>query len=57
MKTTFYTSIEDTVIEPFPNHALKTVANFVDPATSAKEWVDPIPWSPLRIYFLNILSR
>ena len=31
----------DIVIELFPNHAPKTVANFVDLATGAKEWVDP----------------
>ena len=31
----------DIVIELFPNHAPKTVANFVELATGAKEWVDP----------------
>ena len=37
----FYTSMGDIVIELFPNHAPKTVANFVELATGAKEWVDP----------------
>ncbi len=31
----------DIVIELFPNHAPKTVANFVELATGAKEWTDP----------------
>ena len=29
------------MIELFPNHTPKTVKNFVDLATGAKEWVDP----------------
>ena len=37
----FNTSMGDLIIELFPNHAPKTVANFVDLATGAKEWVDP----------------
>ena len=37
----FHTSMGDIVIELFPNHAPKTVANFVELATGAKEWVDP----------------
>jgi len=40
-QTTLHTSMGDIVIELFPNHAPKTVANFVDLATGAKEWVDP----------------
>ena len=36
-----HTSMGDITIELFPNHAPKTVANFVDLATGAKEWVDP----------------
>ena len=37
----FHTSMGDIVIELFPNHAPKTVANFVELATGAKEWLDP----------------
>ena len=40
-QATLHTSMGDIVIELFPNHAPKTVANFVDLATGAKEWVDP----------------
>ena len=40
-QTVFHTSMGDIVIELFPNHAPKTVANFVDLATGAKEWIDP----------------
>ena len=36
-----HTSMGDITIELFPNHAPKTVANFVELATGAKEWVDP----------------
>ena len=38
---TLHTSVGDIVLELFPNHAPKTVANFVELATGAKEWVDP----------------
>jgi peptidyl-prolyl cis-trans isomerase A (cyclophilin A) len=38
---TLHTSLGDIVIELFPNHAPKTVANFVELATGAKEWTDP----------------
>ena len=31
----------DITVELFPNHAPKTVANFVELATGAREWVDP----------------
>jgi len=31
----------DITIELFPNHAPKTVANFVELASGAREWVDP----------------
>jgi peptidyl-prolyl cis-trans isomerase A (cyclophilin A) len=40
-QATLHTSMGDIVIELFPNHAPKTVQNFVDLATGAKEWVDP----------------
>ena len=36
-----HTSDGDITIELFPNQAPKTVANFVELATGAKEWVDP----------------
>ncbi len=38
---TLHTSMGDIVIELFPNQAPKTVANFVELATGAKEWTDP----------------
>ena len=38
---TLHTSMGDIVIELFPNHAPKTVTNFVELATGAREWVDP----------------
>ena len=40
-QATLHTSMGDIVIELFPNHAPKTVANFVELATGAKEWLDP----------------
>ncbi len=40
-QATLHTSMGDIVIELFPNHAPKTVTNFVELATGAKEWVDP----------------
>jgi peptidyl-prolyl cis-trans isomerase A (cyclophilin A) len=36
-----HTSEGDITIELFPNQAPKSVANFVELATGAKEWVDP----------------
>jgi peptidyl-prolyl cis-trans isomerase A (cyclophilin A) len=36
-----HTSEGDITIELFPNQAPKTVANFVELATGAKDWVDP----------------
>ena len=38
---TLYTTLGDIKIELFPNHAPKTVANFVELATGAREWTDP----------------
>ena len=38
---TLHTTIGDIKIELFPNHAPKTVANFVELATGAREWTDP----------------
>jgi len=40
-QATLHTSLGDIVIELFPNHAPKTVTNFVELATGAREWVDP----------------
>ncbi len=36
-----HTNMGDIKIDLFPNHAPKTVANFVELATGAREWVDP----------------
>jgi peptidyl-prolyl cis-trans isomerase A (cyclophilin A) len=36
-----HTSEGEITIELFPNQAPKTVANFIELATGAKEWVDP----------------
>jgi peptidyl-prolyl cis-trans isomerase A (cyclophilin A) len=38
---TFHTSAGDIKVNLFGNHAPKTVKNFVDLATGAKEWTDP----------------
>lgn len=40
-QATLHTTKGDIVIELFPNHAPKTVANFVELASGAREWVDP----------------
>lgn len=40
-QATLHTNKGDIVIELFPNHAPKTVANFVELASGAREWVDP----------------
>ena len=41
MFATLHTSAGDIRVELFPNHAPKTVANFVGLATGTKEWKDP----------------
>lgn len=41
MKATLHTTAGDINVELFPNHAPRTVANFVELATGAREWVDP----------------
>ena len=38
---TLHTTKGDIVIELFPNHAPKTVANFVELAAGMREWVNP----------------
>ena len=40
-QATLHTSAGDIIVELFPNHAPKTVANFVELATGAREWVNP----------------
>jgi peptidyl-prolyl cis-trans isomerase A (cyclophilin A) len=40
-KATLHTSAGDINIDLFGNHAPKTVKNFVELATGAKEWTDP----------------
>ena len=40
-RATLHTSKGDIVIELFPNHAPKTVANFVELAAGMREWVNP----------------
>ena len=40
-RATLHTSTGDIVIELFPNHAPKTVANFVELAAGMREWVNP----------------
>lgn len=40
-RATLHTSMGDIVIELFPNHAPKTVANFVELAAGMREWVNP----------------
>ena len=40
-QATLHTSMGDIVIELFSKHTPRTVANFVELATGAKEWVDP----------------
>ncbi|NCD18689.1 MAG: peptidylprolyl isomerase [Actinobacteria bacterium] len=46
MKATLHTTAGDINVELFPNHAPKTVANFVELATGAREWIDPSTRQP-----------
>ena len=41
LMATFKTNHGDIVVELFPNHAPKTVENFVGLAEGTKEWIDP----------------
>ena len=41
MEATLHTNHGDITIELFPLHAPKTVANFVELATGAREWTNP----------------
>ncbi len=38
---TLHTNHGEIIVELFPNHAPKTVANFVELASGKREWVDP----------------
>lgn len=40
-KATLHTNMGDIVIDLFPHHAPKTVANFVELATGQREWTHP----------------
>ena len=40
-RATLHTTMGDIVIELFPNHAPKTVANFVELAAGMREWTNP----------------
>jgi len=40
-KATLHTNMGDIVVDLFPNHAPKTVANFVELATGHREWTHP----------------
>ncbi|PWD51142.1 peptidylprolyl isomerase [Serinibacter arcticus] len=41
MNAVIHTSVGDITVELFPNHAPKTVANFVGLADGSQEWTDP----------------
>ncbi len=41
LRATIKTNRGDVVVQLFPNHAPKTVQNFVDLAEGGKEWTDP----------------
>ncbi len=45
---TLHTTLGDVEIQLFPNHAPKTVSNFVELATGAKEWKDPRTGKPSK---------
>ena len=38
---TLHTNHGDIIVELFPNHAPKTVANFVELASGKRDWIDP----------------
>ncbi|MBM3704226.1 MAG: peptidylprolyl isomerase [Actinobacteria bacterium] len=40
-KATLHTNMGDIIVDLFPNHAPKTVANFVELATGQREWTHP----------------
>ena len=41
MEATLHTTAGDIVVELYPNHAPKTVANFTELATGKRTWTDP----------------
>jgi len=47
------TSMGDITIELFPNQAPKTVKNFVDLATGAKEWTDPNVGEKVKTFMIQ----
>lgn len=53
---TLSTNYGDVAIELFPNHAPKTVANFVGLAEGTKEWTDPKTRQPSTAKFYDGLT-
>jgi len=53
---TFKTSRGDVVVQLFPNHAPKTVENFVGLAEGTKEWTDPRSRQPSNERFYDGLG-
>ena len=51
MEATLHTNHGDITVELFPNHAPKTVANFVELATGKREWLNPETGE--KILFVN----
>ena len=56
MHATLHTNHGDIRIELFPNHAPKTVANFVGLAEGTREWRDPQTGQPRNDPFYNGLT-
>jgi len=56
---TLHTSLGDIEVRLFPDHAPKTVKNFVELATGAKEWKDPKSGKPTtaKLYDGTIFHR
>jgi peptidyl-prolyl cis-trans isomerase A (cyclophilin A) len=53
---TFHTNHGDIVVNLFPDHAPKTVANFVELATGTKEYADPATGEPTTGKFYDGLT-
>ena len=58
-KATLHTSMGDITIELFPNHAPKTVANFVELASGQREWINPKDGKPTtsKLYDGTVFHR
>ena len=56
ISATLHTSEGDIVIRLFPNHAPKTVANFVELAEGTREWTDPETGQPTQRRFYDGLT-